>query len=252
MLDAVRRERPGRSAERHYKALARRWRRRVFGRRFGLYFWTIYGLLLILVVIHHLNGRWSLYAGFGFGAMAASWILMPEALMPGHIANWQRGAWGEENTGSELKRLKREGWTIRHDVRWGERGNHDHVVADGAVFVLNSKNVKDSSVTVEGEALRVMHLDSDDGYLADRWLPRVAAEARSLKSRLTGQLGFPIHVYPVVVVWGRFETQHQYVGEVAVVRGDKIVEWLRSRPSDLPNQEKRAAVARAVRDLPVA
>jgi hypothetical protein len=249
VIDVLRRERAGRSAERRYKDLARSWRRRVFGRRFGLYFWTIYALLLVLVVDHR-GGRWPLYAGFVFGAAAASWRVLPEALMPAHISNWQRGAWGEQNTGSELKKLSREGWTIRHDLRWGVRWNHDHVAAAGAVFVLNSKHLIDSAVTVEDKGLRVSRLDGDDSYVADRWLPSIEVEARSLKSELATRLGFPVHVYPVVVIWGVFEPEQQYVGEVSVVRGDKLVEWLRSRPTDLPSAEKRQAVARAVCKLP--
>ncbi len=222
----------------------------MFGRRFAFYFWTIYCLALILVTTQHPGARASLFAGFAFGAVLASWVLMPDALMPAHISSWQRGSWGEQMTQSELKRLKREGWTIRHDVCWGERGNHDHVVSAGAAFVLNSKNVKDSRVSVEGDALRVTHLDGDDGYLADRWLPTIEGEARSLKRELERRLDFPVHVYPVVVIWGQFEAEQQYVGDVSIVRGDKLVDWLRSRPVDLPSPEKRAAVTRAVRELP--
>jgi hypothetical protein len=230
--------------------LSRSWRHRVFGRRFAFYFWTVFALLLVAVATQHAKPLWSIYASVALGAAAAFWLLAPEALMPGHIANWQRGFWGEQNTQSELKRLKREGWTVRHDVRWGERGNHDHVVARGAVYVLNSKNVKDSRVTVEGDALRVTHLDGDDSYLADRWVPTVAREARSLKAELSRRLDFPVHVYPVLVIWGRLDAKQLYVSEVAIVRGDVIASWLSARPSDLLSDEKRATAARAVRSLP--
>ncbi len=250
MIEVFRHEGAGRSAERRYKRLSRAWRRRVFGRRFSLYFWAIYGLLLILVVNLRLSGGWSLYLGFVFGAAAATWLLMPDALMPGHIFNWQVGAWGEQNTGSELKRLEREGWAVAHDRRWGQRGNHDHVVAGDGVYVLNTKNLKDSSVTIEDGKVRVTHLDTDDGYLADRWVPSAENEARSIKRELCDALGFPVHVYPVVVLWGSFQPGQQYIGDVSVVRGDKLVEWIKSRPADLSTQEKRQAVGRAVEALP--
>jgi hypothetical protein len=239
----------GRSAERRYKELAKAWRRRMFGRRFNLYFWTVYVLLVVLVAGQHPGGHVSLFIGFGFGAAAATWLLLPDALMPASIFNWQRGAWAEQNTESELKRLKRAGWTVRHDVRWGDKWNHDHVVAGPAVYVLNSKNMKESEVEVEGSALRVTQIDSRDAYLADRWGETVRAEARTLKAQLAETLSFPVHVNPVVVIWGRFDVGLTYIGDVCFVRGESLAEWLQSRPVDLPDPIKRAAVARAVAEL---
>jgi hypothetical protein len=61
--------------------------------------------------------------------------------MPHQVFKWQLGAWGEQKTASELKRLRHDGWVIRHDVVWGERANHDHVVAGPAVCLLNSKTL---------------------------------------------------------------------------------------------------------------
>jgi hypothetical protein len=78
-------------------------------------------------------------------------------------------------------------------------------VAGSAVFLLNSKNVPDSRVEVEGKHLRVTHLDNpDDGYLADRWVPGVEREDCALKAKLDRELGFPVAVYPVVAIWGAF------------------------------------------------
>lgn len=250
MIDVFRREAAGRSAERKYKALSKTWRRRVFGRRFAIYFWTIYIMLLLLVLSLDLAGRWAMYVGFGFGAAYAAWLLLPDSLMPGHIFNWQLGAWSEQNTASELRRLRHEGWVVRHDVKWGARSNHDHVVAGPAVYVLNTKNAKDSIVAIEGCVVRVTRLDDpSESYLSDRWLPSAGAEARTLKAKLDRELGFPVAVYPVVVVWGRFEAGQQYVGEVSLVAGDRLVEWLQSRPVDLLADEKRRRVGDWVRRL---
>jgi hypothetical protein len=259
VVDVLHRDRAGRSAHEQYKLLARGWRDRVFGRRFGLYFWTIFSLLLILVVTHRMSARWSFLAGVAFGGVVGGWVLMPDALMPDRITRWRNGAWGEQNTKSELRSLKRQGWTIRHDLRWGKNWNHDHVAAGSAVYVLNSKNLKDSVITIEGAALRVMHLDGDDSYLADSWASSVAVEARSLKYVLAARIDFPVHVYPVIVIWGGFETgqaylgdivTQEYVADVAVVRGDLVADWLRSRPADLLTSEKQQAVAAAVKRLP--
>jgi hypothetical protein len=243
----------GRSAERKHKELSQAWRVRTFGRRARLYAITFFAVLLIVVVSLHLNGRWSLMAGLILGmTIMAAWVV-PDALLPSHIANWQRGAWGEQMTAYELKALRREGWTVRHDVKWGARGNHDHVVAGDAVYVLNSKNLKDSEMTIEAGGIRVTRIDNpDNDYLADRWCSSVHKEAWSLKSTLDKTLGSPVHVYPVVVLWGRFAAEQQYVGEVSVVRGDKLVEWIRSRPKDLRDPTKQHQVANAVSDLPSA
>jgi Nuclease-related domain len=253
VLELFRREGAGRSAERKYKHLARAWRRRVFGRRSALYFWTLYILLLLLVVGLHPGSRWALWAGCGFGTALAAWVLMPEALMPGHIFNWQLGAWGEQKTQSELKPLRREGWIVRHDTAWG-KGNHDHILAGPAVYLLNSKNVPASTVTIEsGGRLRVTQIDDpSNSYIADRWLPGIEREARSLKRQLDHDLGFQVAVYPVLVIWNQFEPGHQYVGNVAVVDGHELVGWLRSRPADLVKPNKRQTVADTVRALPSA
>ena len=171
--------------------------------------------------------------------------------MPRHILSWQLGAWGEQMTAKELKALERDGWAVRHDLKWGERGNHDHVVAGAAIYVLNSKNLKDSEISIEAQAIRVTRIeDPNDGYLDDRLCPSVQREAQSLKVQLDRALRFPVYVYPVIVLWGSFAAEQQYVGEVSVVRGDKLVEWVRSRPSDLHDADKQREVADAVRDLP--
>jgi hypothetical protein len=98
--------------------------------------------------------------------------------------------------------------------------------------------------------VRVTDRDTDDAYVADQWAPRALREAQSLKRDLSRLLGCPVHVYPVVVFWGRCDAGQQYVDEVSFVHGDKLVEWLQSRPADLLTSEKRAAAARAVRSLP--
>jgi hypothetical protein len=135
-------------------------------------------------------------------------------------------------------------------VKWGDRGNHDHVVAGAAIYVLNSKNLKDNKMSIEPGGIRVTRLENpDDGYLADQWCGTVQKEARSLKFKLDRALGFPVYVYPVIVLWGEFDEGQRFVGEVSVVRGDRLVEWIRGRPTDLHNAEKRQAVADAVRAL---
>jgi hypothetical protein len=68
--------------------------------------------------------------------------------------------------------------------------------------------------------------------------------------RRAERLGFSVHVNPVVALWGRFDDEQVFIGEVCFVRGDRLTDWVRSRPTDLPNVDRRAAVARAVAELP--
>ena len=39
--------------------------------------------------------------------LGMAYFMLPDALMPEHIARWQRGAWGEQNTAKALKPLRR-------------------------------------------------------------------------------------------------------------------------------------------------
>jgi nuclease-like protein len=177
--------------------------------------------------------------------------LLPDALLPGYIFNWQVGAWGEQMTAIELDRLSRREWVVRHDLRWGERGNHDHVVAGVAVYVLNTKNLKDSQISVEGKSLRVRRLDDpEDSYLADRWVPSADREATLLKRELERSLGFPVAVYPVIVIWGAFEREPRWIDNVCVLNGEEVADWIASRPADLLSLERRRKVADYVESMP--
>jgi Nuclease-related domain len=253
VIDILRRDSAGRSAERRFAVLYMEWKRRRFGRRVPFLLRMLFVLLLILTIELHPSRTWSLYIGMFFGATYVGWMMLPQIFMPRQIFYWQMGAWGEQKTASELKRLKKQGWVVRNDAAWGEHGNHDHVVAGPAVFLINSKNTPDSSVTVEGEALRVTSIDVPaDGYLADKWIPAVRREALSLKRRLDREVGFPVAVYPVLALWADFPAGQTHIGDVCVVDGMKLVDWVGSRKPDLMRPEKRQAVEKWVRDLPSA
>jgi hypothetical protein len=199
------------------------------------------------VIVLRLPSRWSLFAGILLGMTIVFWWLLPEALMPGWISNWQFGAWGEQATAKQLRRLPAD-WTVRHDVASAGGGNRDHVVAGGSVFLLDTKNLSDSMVTVEGRGLRVQAIeDTDKSYLLDRF--PVARSAYWLERDAESELGFPVAIYPVVVVWARFDEKAAWIGKVAVVRGDLITDWLESRPPDIARDDKRADVARWARNL---
>lgn len=245
------RDRPGRSAFRRHTRVARAWRRR----RFGRWYPWIAGLVVVVLILVlpglHLSSRWALFAGVMLGMLVMAIRALPDMLMPGHIFNWQLGAWGEQMTATELAKLPRKEWLVRHDLVWGKNGaNHDHVVAGAAVYVLNSKYLKDSRIEIEGGNLRVQRLDDeDDSYLADRWVPIAGAEANSLKRELEKALGFGVAVYPVIVLWGDFDSEPRWIGDVVILHGLSVADWISSRPADLLKPEKRQAVADYVRSM---
>lgn len=252
MIDILaNRDRPGRSASRRHTRVATAWRRRRFGRWAPYYAALVVVVLLLVLPGLHLSSRWALFAGVMLGIVVMGIRALPDMLMPGHIFNWQLGAWGEQMTATELAKLPRKEWVVRHDLRWGPRGaNHDHVVAGPAVYVLNSKYLKDSRIEIEGEHLRVQRLDDpDDGYLADRWVPSADREANSLKWELRKALGFGIEVYPVIVLWGDFDPEPRWIGDVFILHGQSVADWIESRPADLLKADKRQAVADYVRSM---
>jgi hypothetical protein len=124
-------------------------------------------------------------------------------------------------------------------------------VAGPAVYVLDSKNFVDRTIRVKGSSLRVTAIDDfDETYVIDRF--PVVAQALELERAAKLELGFGVAVYPVVVVWGRFEAQEAWIGEVAVVHGKRIVDWLEERPADLLRADKRQIVADWAASLPTA
>lgn len=249
-IDAWRAKRPGRSSQQRYDELYATWRHRFVRRRWTWYIQTLLGLLIILVAVVHPEFRIAFPAGLILGGAMVMWVALPDWFVPSGIRGWQLGAWGEEKTASELRKLPRA-WTVAHDVAWGEEWNHDHVLAGPSVYLLDSKNHPDSRVVLEDKGVRLAWLeDEDHTYLADKWIPLANAQARDLKKRLEKQLGFPVWVNPVVVVWGAFPPRIAVVGDVTLVHGLALVDWLKNRPADLLHEEKRLAVQRAVAGLP--
>lgn len=242
----------GRSGQRRFKELAKDWRLRTLGARTSLYFWSLYTLLLLLA-LNWTPTSWRFALGLTFGMLAMGFSLLPDVLMPDHINRWQRGAWGEQNTAKALKPLKKAGWLVRHDLaaRYG-KGNRDHIVAGPAVYLLDSKMLKDQ-VWLEGDVLRLRRVDdSGDAYAMPHLTARMTKSARALKRNLDSAVGFPVAVYPVVVIWGHFDAGVQWAGGVAYVDGDKLADWLMTRPTDIRDAGKQQAVQNWLAALPSA
>ncbi len=249
----------GRSGERRYKELVRDWKRRTLGRRTTFYVWAVLVLLATGLPLWTPAG-WRYVEGALVGGLAVGFFLLPDALMPDYIARWQRGVWGEQSTAQELRRLSKRDWLVRHDLATGRgRSNRDHVAAGPAVYLLDSKMLKDE-VWVNDQGLHVRRIGPVDDEYVDRHLTqRMSAAARAVKRELDAAVGFPVAVYSVVVIWGHFaqgaywdtsSSRPDGEGAVAYVDGERIADWLAHRPMDLVDPTKRAAVKAWLKSLP--
>ena len=191
----------GRSAVRKHKELRAAWEQRMF-RRIRRWVWLIVYLVLAIGVL--LPGMWRV-AGVALAvAMGVAWAAIREMAAPDHIQRWERVAWGEQWTAKELRPLKKQGWILRHDIANGA-GNRDHIVVGGAVFLLDTKNLEDD-LTLENGVLRVRRIDQPrDSYLLDKLNGWMLRSARSLSREIRRETGEGVWVYPVVVLWGRFD-----------------------------------------------
>lgn len=233
------RDRPGGYAQRRHRELRKAWQRRVFPR------WPLY--LTILAAITVFIGTLLpnpfktilIICGFSLGFV---WWAITETLAPDHIRRWQRGAWGEQMTASELKPLRKRGWFVRHDIQT-RYGNHDHIAVGRGVYLLETKYLTDSEISLEPGGLRVRRIDQpSDDYLMDGLTELMERRGRQLWASLRQATTRSIYVHPVVVLWGRFEAEVAQVRKVWYVHGTHLPHWLESQPDELGETERVRAV----------
>lgn len=232
----------GAGAQEKYKTLTRAWRRRK--RKFFLALTAFCGSVFVLSVI-----GWHLWPSLGFmfgiwaGAAMSFWLTARES-PPAWIEQWQQGAFGEEATGKQLKKLEREGWVVLHDLQHG-RGNVDHVlVGPGGVFVLDSKRT-DGRVVVERGTVIVTRLDDPDLRYQHMGTPHLLGLARETHDRVLAGSRINQWVTPVMVWWAEFP-QRVVEERCAYVHGEELIAWLRSRPTQIA-EARVQQVAEAVR-----
>jgi hypothetical protein len=138
-----------------------------------------------------------------------------------------RGAWGEENTRTELESAKRRrliwGWV--DSIRL-ERGDLDHVVVTrhGGVLAIDSKWRNGTSVTdVEAMATAAGRVRSRAESLTRQLLSSERARHRAR--------GAAVKVRPLVVIWGaeqrRLPNTGTQVNGIDFVAGQHLRAWLR-------------------------
>jgi hypothetical protein len=231
----------GASAQDKYATLTRAWRRR--RRRLFLTVSAICGAVFVLSLIGW--HRWPHLAfmfGMWGGAAMSFWLMVRDS-PPAWIEQWQQGAFGEQATGKQLKRLERDGWIVLHDLPRGS-GNVDHVlVGPGGVFVLDSKRT-DGRVVVKEGTVTVTRVDDPELQFEHTGTPHLLRLAWETHERVLSGSRINQWVTPVMVWWADFP-QRVVEERCIYVHGEELVTWLQGRPTQIA-ASRLAQVAEAV------
>ncbi|MFO6451247.1 MULTISPECIES: nuclease-related domain-containing protein [unclassified Aeromicrobium] len=193
---------------------------------------VVSGLLIVGVGTPTAVSWYMLGASHAIVACGLSWACVAAFIgHDGEAIKHVRGAWGEENTRSELRRAKRKG------LIWGwvdsielEHGDIDHLVVtrNGGILAVDSK-------------WRSGYTDHDRDAMASS-ANRVNLRSRGvIQSVLSRQragrrsAGPAIRVRPVVVVWGALQSElpdTAQAGGVPFVAGRRLVTWLKQLDGD--------------------
>ncbi len=98
-------------------------------------FFLLAGLVLALAVGHRL--------GVGVSALFLALVLAAKPFAERYVdvtARWISGAGAERSVGTTLNELRKESWTVLHDIERQGDGNIDHIVSGpGGVFLVETK-----------------------------------------------------------------------------------------------------------------
>jgi len=236
------RAKAGASAQDKYATLTRSWRKRKH-KMLAAVTAACGSVFVLSVVGWHVWPSLAFMFGLWAGASMSFWLMARDS-PPAWIEQWQQGAFGEQATGKQLRKLERKGWVVLHDLRRGT-GNVDHVlVGPGGVFVLDSKRT-DGRVVVEDGTVTVIRLDDPDLHYVHTGTPHLLRLARETHDRILAGSRISQWVTPVMVWWADFP-QGVVEGRCAHVHGEELIAWLRARqPQIAPS--RLAQVADAVR-----
>jgi hypothetical protein len=143
---------------------------------------------------------------------------------------WYQGALGEIEVGEILSTLGPE-WFVRHSVPIGaDTKDVDHlVIGPGGVFAINTKHHAAASIWVGDHVLRVNNSNTPHLKVA-------RSDSADVSRRLSGRVGFPVPVTPVIAVLNAraiTDNRPNQSRTVSVVDARKLVSWLTSRPPQL-------------------
>jgi hypothetical protein len=141
---------------------------------------------------------------------------------------WYWGALGEIAVGDVLKRLGAE-WHALHAIPVGKRDSDiDHlVVGPTGVFTINTKNHSGKSVWVAGRTFMVSGQRKP-------WIRNAEHEAARASRLLSGAVGLPVPVRPLIVVHDpKGLTVKEKPAEVVVLTTRTVRRWLTKQRSQL-------------------
>lgn len=191
-------------------------------------FLTVGAVVSIILVITDPPGALYLLGALHMGLLASAMHLINSAFLAHErTAIFQlRGAWGEDNTRSELQRAKRRrliwGWV---DSITLQASDLDHVVVTrrGGIVVLDSKwrsDVTPASVADMAASARRTRMR------AEALTRTLIKTERGARHRAAGSL----KVTPAVVLWGPARLtvpQGHKVDDVHFVDGRGLIDWLK-------------------------
>ena len=216
--------------KREYRNLLRRWltrNKRAMATMVAIFAGVVaLELALLRLLPSNDNATTAVWALLAATLVVFCWIVHTAFLThEGSAIHQLRGAWGEDNTSTELQAAKRQGLIWRSvDSIALENGDIDHLVVTrrGGIVVVDSKWC---SVIDDGKRVAF-------ATAAKRAGQRGKGLVNTVTQRSHGRHSAPrkaLTVTPVVVVWGAAQSSvrdDEVVDGVAIVRGSGFRTWL--------------------------
>ncbi|MGN6760212.1 MAG: nuclease-related domain-containing protein [Leifsonia sp.] len=144
--------------------------------------------------------------------------------------SWYQGALGEIEVGKFLGALGPE-WFVRHSVPIGaDTKDVDHlVIGPGGVFAINTKHHAGASIWIGDHVLRVNNANTHH-------LKAAQGDSLDVSRRLSGKVGFPVPVTPVIAVLDSRAIKDGRAGlnrSVSVLDARNVVAWLIAQPAQV-------------------
>ncbi|MFL6061177.1 MAG: nuclease-related domain-containing protein [Marmoricola sp.] len=203
----------------------------------------------IALTVDATRPKWFLLGAVPVGLLVYSWHMLSVARMAHDrdAMRHLRGAWGEETTRDELNRALRKrliwGWVDSVTVQGGDI-DHLVVTRDGGVIAIDSKFRSAESL----DLAPLVRSASVARLRADGVVRTVVAGRTRGSHRLPGN---PLNCRAAIVLWG--PAQHDVgmtrLGDVDVIPGRQLVEWLRGLSGEPVGEEAALAVLRGVEEF---
>ncbi|NHC23652.1 NERD domain-containing protein [Nocardioides sp. IC4_145] len=228
-------------SRRKLNKLLRDWSRKRWRLLTGLSF-VMLGLIAVvtsvtIVFVPHTPFMWWAVGATQAGMVAAFLLLIQSAFFAHEreAVSQLRGAWGEDNTRSELQRAKRKGhvWGWVDSIQL-QGSDIDHLVVTkcGGLVAIDSKwrshgnDVAQMAASARRAAMR-----------AEGITRTLLANERGARHRSKAK---PLTVTPVVVVWGA--AQHDVpdgysADDVAFIAGRRLLTWLATLETEQVSKE---------------